>query len=99
MAANRRPERISALPGLLACTCLCLGLTAPRSVLGQELLQNGTFEDAAASWTGCGGVTVVDRNDAGTTAAMVRTGRFAARVAGPANDTCPSLPAAQLMIV
>src|SRR5262245_12751985 len=95
MALKRTP----ALPGLLASACLSFALAAPGSALAQELLQNGAFEDVAASWTGCGGVTVVDRDDAGTTAAMVRTGRFAARVGGPANEPCPSLPAAQPMIV
>jgi hypothetical protein len=99
MECDRRPEWTPALRGLLVCACLCLGSAAPRAALSQELLQNGAFEDVAASWTGCGGVTIVDRDDAGTTAAMVRNGRFAARVGGPANDGCPSLPAAQLMIV
>ena len=92
-------DRTSALPGLLLCACLCLGPLTPRPALAQELLQNGAFEDGAAPWTGCGGVSIVDRNDAGTTAAMVRSGRFAARVGGPDDDTCPWLPAAQLMIV
>ena len=54
------------LVALLACACL-----TPRPALAQELLQNGAFEDGAAPWTGCGGVSIVDRNDAGTTAAMV----------------------------
>jgi hypothetical protein len=96
MATSRRPGPIpTVLLGLLACAWLL----TPRLALAQELLRNGAFEDGVAPWTGCGGASIVDRNDAGTTAAMVRNGRFAARVGGPANDTCPSLPAAQLMIV
>ncbi len=95
MANHRRLEWTSPfLVGLLLGCPL-----APRAALAQELVQNGSFEDGAAPWTGCGGVTIVDRDDAGTTAAMVRSGRFAGRIGGPADDTCPSLPSAQLMIV
>src|SRR5262245_21125758 len=64
------------LLGLLLCVSLCPSPLAPREALAQELLQNGGFEDGVAPWTGCGGVTQVDSQDAGTTAAMVRTGRF-----------------------
>jgi hypothetical protein len=99
MSNHRRPERSSVLLGLLLLSCLCPGPLAPRAALAQELIQNGGFEDGAAPWSGCGGVTVVDRDAAGTTAAMVRSGRSAGRIGGPADDSCPSLPSAQLMIV
>jgi hypothetical protein len=96
MANDRRLEWTSPfLIGLLLLWCPL----APRAALAQELVQNGGFEDGAAPWTGCGGVTIVDRDDAATTAAMVRNGRFAGRISGPADDSCPSLPYAQLMIV
>jgi hypothetical protein len=95
MANHRRLEWTSPfLVGLLLWCPL-----APRAALAQELLQNGGFEDGAAPWSGCGGVTIVDSDGAGTTAAMVRRGRSAGRIGGPADDTCPSLPSAQLMIV
>ena len=64
---------------------------APRAAVAQELVQNGGFEDGSAPWSGCGGVDVVDRQSAGTTAAMVRTGRYAARVGGLSDDSCGSV--------
>jgi hypothetical protein len=71
-------------------TALALGPSpsAPREALAQELLQNGGFEDGDAPWGGCGGVSRVDRQDPGTTAAMVRTGRYAARIGGLARGSC-----------
>jgi hypothetical protein len=59
---------------------------APREALAQELLQNGGFEDGAPPWGGCGGVSVVDGQDAGTT-----TGRFAARIGGLSDGSCGSV--------
>src|SRR5262245_28001115 len=79
--------------GLILCVSLCPGPLAPREALAQELLQNGGFEDGAASWSGCGGVSVVDRQDAGTTATMVRTGRYAARIGGLSDGSCQYLTA------
>src|SRR5262245_49633319 len=100
MATHRRLESTPpVLLGLLLASCLCPGPLAPRAALAQELMQNGGFEDGPAFWTGCGGVSVVDRDDPGTTAAMVRNGRGAGRIGGPADGSCPSLPSAQLMIV
>src|SRR5688572_24433691 len=100
MATHRRVESTSTLLlGLLVGTCLGPVLLTSRPALAQELLQNGAFEDGAAAWSGCGGVSVVDRDDPGTTAAMVHNGRAAGRIGGPADGTCPSLPSAQLMIV
>jgi hypothetical protein len=64
---------------------------APREALAQELLQNGGFEDGAPPWGGCGGVSVVDGQDAGTTTAMVRTGRFTARIGGLSDGSCGSV--------
>jgi hypothetical protein len=87
------------LIGLLLCVSLCPSPLAPREALAQELLQNGGFEDGAPFWNGCGGVSVVDRQDAGTTTAMVRTGRFAARIGGSSDGSCGSLPASQFVIV
>jgi hypothetical protein len=87
------------LIGLLLCVSLCPSPLAPREALAQELLQNGGFEDGAPFWNGCGGVSVVDRQDAGTTTAMVRTGRFAARIDGSSDGSCGSLPASQFVIV
>src|SRR6185369_15412882 len=100
MATHRRIESTSTLlVGLLAGACLAPGLLTPCPALAQELLQNGAFEDGAAPWTGCGGVSIVERDEPGTTAAMVHDGRAAGRIGGPADGTCPSLPSAQLMIV
>src|SRR4029453_4823320 len=81
------------------CAPLCSGPLAPREALAQELLQNGGFEDGAASWLGCGGGSVVDRQETGTTATMVRTGRFAARIGGLSDGSCGSLPASQFVLV
>src|SRR5262249_25349428 len=79
----RTVSLVSRLPGLLLCISMCPGgPLAPRDAAAQELLQNGGFENGADPWTGCGGITLVDSQDAGTTAAMVRTGRFAARIGG-----------------
>jgi WD40-like Beta Propeller Repeat len=81
------------LLGVLLSGSLCAGPLAPREALAQELLQNGGFEDGAAPWSGCGGVSIVDGQDAGTTAAMVRTGRYAARIGGLSDGSCVSAPA------
>src|SRR5262245_28016578 len=100
MATYRRLESTPPiLLGLLLASCLCPGPLAARAALAQELMQNGGFEDGAAFWSGCGGVNVVERDDPGTTATMVHSGRGAGRISGPADDSCPSLPSAQLMIV
>ena len=93
------PDVVFGLLGLLLCVSLCPSPLAPREALAQELLQNGGFEDGAAPWGGCGGVSVVDRQDAGTTAAMVRTGRYAARIGGLSDGSCGSVPASQFVIV
>src|SRR5262245_61751529 len=85
--------------GLLLCASPCPGPLAPREALAQELLQNGGFEDGVAPWTGCGGVSTVERQDAGTTAAMVRTGQSAGRIGGHSNESCGTLPASQFVLV
>ncbi len=85
--------------GLLLCVSLCPGPFAPREALAQELLQNGGFEDGDAPWSGCGGVSLVGRQDAGTTGAMVRTGRYGARVGGLSDGSCGPLPASQFVLV
>jgi hypothetical protein len=87
------------LLGLLLCASLCPSPLAPREALAQELLQNGGFEDGDAPWAWCGGVSRVDRDDAGTTATMVRTGRWAARVGGLTDGSCGSVPASQFVLV
>ena len=87
------------LVGLLLSLLVSPGPLAPRQAFAQELLQNGGFEDGAASWNGCGGVAVVDGRDAGTTAAMVRTGRYAGRIGGISDESCGPLPASQFVIV
>jgi hypothetical protein len=87
------------LLALLLCVSLCPSPLAPREALAQELLQNGGFEDGAPPWNGCGGVSVVDRQDAGTTAAMVRTGRYAARIGGLSDGGCGGGLASQFVIV
>src|SRR4029077_20777310 len=69
-----------------------------REAFAQELLQNGGFEDGAP-WSGCGGVSRADRQDAGTTAAMVRTGRYAARIGGASDGSCEVVLASQFVIV
>jgi len=79
--------------GLLLSASLWAGPLAPREALAQELLQNGGFEDGAAPWTGCGGVSIVDAQETGTTAAMVRTGRYAGRIGGLSDGSCESLSA------
>ena len=100
---TKRPTTAShvvfGLLGVLLCAALCPGPLAPREALAQELLQNGGFEEGAASWNGCGGVSVVDRQDAGTTAAMVRTGRYAARIGGLSDGSCGGGLASQFVIV
>jgi hypothetical protein len=87
------------LTGLLLCVCLCPSPLAPRAALAQELLHNGGFEDGDAPWSGCGGVSRVDTRDADTTAAMVRTGRYAARIGGLSDGSCGPVPASQFVIV
>ena len=89
-AGRRRP---GGLLGLLLCLSLYPGALAPRGALAQELLQNGGFEDGVDPWTGCGGVSIVDSQDPGTTAAMVHTGRYAGRIGGLSDESCPSLEA------
>src|SRR5262245_33201621 len=84
----------SALLGLLLCVAMCSG---PHEALAQELLQNGGFDDGAAPWSGCGGVSLVDRQAEDTTATMVRTGRYAARIGGLSDGSCDSLT--QFLIV
>ncbi len=84
--------------GLLLCALPCPSPLAPREALAQELLQAGGFEDGSP-WVDCGGATIVDRQDAGTTTAMVRTGRHAARVGGLTDGSCGSVPASQFVIV
>ena len=78
---------------LLVCASLSAGSFVPRAARAQELLQNGGLEEGVAPWSGCGGVSVVDGQDAGTTAAMVHTGRYAARIGGLSDGSCPSLSA------
>src|SRR5262245_40776970 len=87
------------MTGLLLCVAPCPGPLAPRGALAQELLQNGGFEDGAAPWEGCGGVSTVDPQDAGTTAAMVRTGQSAGRIGGHSDESCGTLPASQFVLV
>jgi hypothetical protein len=103
MKARKRRTAVSdlvfGLLGLLLCVSLWSGPLAPRAALAQELLQNGGFEDGDAPWGGCGGVSRVDLQDGGTTAAMVRTGRFAARIGGLSDGSCGPQPASQFVIV
>ena len=100
---SERPTAVTdvvlGLLGLLLCVSLCPGPFAPREALAQELLQNGGFEDGDGPWSGCGGVSPVDRQDASTTGAMVRTGRYAARIGGASDGSCGPLPASQFVIV
>jgi len=90
------PDVVFGLLGLLLCASLCS--LAPREAFAQELLQTGGFEDGAP-WSGCGGVSRADRQDAGTTAAMVRTGRYAARIGGTSDGSCEGGLASQFVIV
>src|SRR5262249_52722631 len=83
----------------LCCVSLCPSPLAPGAALAQELLQNGSFEEGADPWSGCGGVSIVDGQDAGTTAAMVRTGRYAGRIGGLTDGSCGSVPASQFVLV
>lgn len=98
---TKRPTAASdvvlGLVGLL-CLSLCPGPLAPRAAIAQELMQNGGLEAGGDSWSGCGGVEVVDRQEAGTTAAMVRTGRYAARIGGVSDGTCGTFPWSQFVI-
>ena len=87
------------LLGLLLCVALGPVPLAPREALAQELLQNGAFEDGDAPWSWCGGVGRVDGQEGGTTATMVRTGRYAARVGGLSDGSCGSFPASQFVLV
>ena len=101
---RRRPtpggtNRRNGLLGLLLCLSLCPGALAPGEALAQELLHNGGFEDGVAPWTGCGGVAIVDGQDAGTTAAMVHTGRYAGRIGGRSDESCGSPPASEFLLV
>src|SRR5262245_65650484 len=94
---RKRPTMVSdvvfGLLGLLLYVSLWSGPLAPRAALAQELLQNGGFEDGDAPWAGCGGVSRVDLQDGGTTAAMVRTGRVAARSGRMSVvSRCPAAP-------
>ncbi len=86
----------------LAVLGLLLGVSpsplASRDAFAQELLQNGGFEAGAPPWVGCGGVDVVDRQDAATTPAMVRTGRYAGRIGGLSDGSCGSFPFSQFVI-
>jgi len=88
-----------ALFGPIVCGFLLAGPLASREALAQELLQNAGFEDGVVPWTGCGGVSVIDGQDPGTTAAMVRTGRYAARIGGHSDESCGPQPASQFLIV
>ena len=97
--ANDLFKSVAGLFGLLLGVSSCPSPLAPREALAQELLQNGGFEESAAPWAGCGGVSIVDLQEAGTTAAMVRTGRRAARIGGLSDGSCGSLPASQFVIV
>jgi hypothetical protein len=83
------------LLGLLFSGSPCLS----RQADAQELLQNGGFEDGAEPWSGCGGVSLVDGQDPGTAAAMVRTGRYAVRIGGTSDGSCGTVPASQFVIV
>jgi hypothetical protein len=94
---GRRPTTV--LLGLLLCVSLCSAALGAREALAQELLQNGGFEDGAAPWSGCGGVSLVERQEPGTTAAMVRTGDSAARVGGITDGSCGSVPFSQFVLV
>jgi len=69
----RLSDVVFGLLGLLLCGSLCPSPLAPREALAQELLQNGGFEEGDAPWSDCGGAERVDAQDAGTTAAMVRS--------------------------
>src|SRR5262245_34524840 len=99
MAVDQRPTTVFGLLSLLLCVSLCPGPLAPREALAQALLQNGGFEDGAPPWGGGGGVSVVDGEDAGTTAAMIRTGRSAARIGGLSDGSCGTVPASQFVLV
>jgi hypothetical protein len=86
MTRNRR-----LVSGLLAVLFWCPTPLAPRAALAQELLQSGGFEEGDTPWQGCGGVALIDAQEPRTTAAMVRTGGFAARVGGLTDETCGSV--------
>src|SRR5262245_52224848 len=94
---GRRPTTV--LPGLLLCVSLCSAALGAREAVAQELLHNGGFEDGATPWSGCGGVSIVERQDPSTTAAMVRTGDSAARVGGITDGSCGSVPFSQFVLV
>src|SRR5262245_35094914 len=83
---------------LIVCAALSANPLVPRVALAQELLHDSSFDDDQA-WGWCGGVSRVDGQDPGTTAAMVRTGRYAIRIGGPSDGTCGSPPAPQFLIV
>src|SRR5262245_39800744 len=99
---TKRPRTASdvafGLLGLLLCVALGPG-PLERGALAQELLQNGGFEAGAPPWGGCGGVSVVDSHDAGMTAAMVRTGRYAGRIGGLSDGSCGGGLASQFVLV
>src|SRR5262245_29892711 len=99
---TKRPRTASdvafGLLGPLLCVALGPG-PLERGALAQELLQNGGFEDGDAPWSWCGGVGRVDRQDGSTTAAMVRTGRYGARIGGLSDGSCGSFPWSQFVIV
>ena len=101
---SKRPTTASnvvfGLIGLLLCVSCARARWHPGAALAQELLQNGGFEDGAASWSGCGGVSVVDRQDDGHDRGdgAHRPVRGDAS-AGLSDDSCGSLPSAQFVLV
>src|SRR5262249_53485739 len=100
---SERPTAVTdvilGLLGLVLCVSLCPGPFAPREALAQELLQNGGFEDGDGPWSGCGGVILVDRQDAATTGALVRTGRYGGRGGGLSAGTGGPVPRSQFVLV
>jgi len=100
---RKRPTTLSdavfGVLGLLLCASLCPSPLAPREALAQELLQNGGFDEGDAPWGWCGGVSLVDGKDAGTTPTMVRTGQHAVRIGGLSDGSCGTVPASQFVLV
>ncbi len=83
---------------LMVWASLAASPLAPRAALAQELVQDGGFENGDG-WSGCGGTSRLDGQDLAAAGATVRSGGWAARIGGPSDGTCGSLPTPQLLMV
>ncbi len=91
---TRIPTPISRRLVVALSTLLLLALVAlPNSGVARSqnpdatgnLIPEGDFETDGAGWIVCGGARIVDKQ-AGATADMVRSGRYALRIGAPANN-------------